>query len=57
LAVAVAAETGTYSVINPMVLAPIIALGIVVPVVIDAVSGGFRSYIEAWAGLKSPPQQ
>jgi hypothetical protein len=47
LAVAVAAETGVYSAIYPLLLAPIIALGIVVPVVIYAMSTGFRAYIEA----------
>ena len=47
LAVVVAAETGAYKAIYPLVLAPIIALGIVVPVIVYAVSKGFRAYIEA----------
>ncbi|MEW6438678.1 MAG: permease [Pseudomonadota bacterium] len=47
LAVIVAAETGLYRAIPPLSLAPIIALGIVVPVVIYAMSRGFRAYIEA----------
>ncbi|MBR1125110.1 permease [Bradyrhizobium lablabi] len=52
LAVAIAAETGVYSAINPFLLAPIIALGIVVPVVVYAMSKGFRAYIEV-IGLRS----
>jgi hypothetical protein len=52
LAVAVAAEAGVYRAIQPLLLAPIIVLGIVVPVVVYAVSDGFRSYIEA-IGLRS----
>jgi len=52
LAVAVAAEAGVYRAISPLLLAGIIALGIVVPVVVYAVSDGFRSYIEA-IGLRS----
>ena len=47
LAVVVAAETGVYSAINPLLLAPIIVLGAVVPVVVYALSDGFRAYIEA----------
>jgi hypothetical protein len=52
LAVAVAAEAGVYRAIQPLLLAPIIVLGIVVPVVVYAVSDGFRAYIEA-IGLRS----
>jgi hypothetical protein len=47
LAVAIAAQTGVYSAIYPLLLAPIIALGIVVPVIAYAMSKGFRAYIEA----------
>ncbi len=47
LAVAVAAEAGIYRAIYPLLLAPIIALGIVVPVIVYAMSRGFRAYIEA----------
>jgi len=47
LAVVVAAETGAYKAIYPLVLAPIIALGIVAPVIVYAMSKGFRAYIEA----------
>jgi hypothetical protein len=47
LAVAIAAETGVYHALPPLLLAPIIALGIVVPVIVYALSGGFRAYIEA----------
>ncbi|MCA1452392.1 permease [Bradyrhizobium sp. BRP22] len=47
LAVAVAAEAGLYGAIYPLLLGPIIVLGIVVPVAIYAVSDGFRSYVEA----------
>jgi hypothetical protein len=46
LAVAVAAQTGVYSAIYPLLLAPIIAFGIVVPVIVYAMSKGFRAYIE-----------
>ena len=52
LAVAVAAETGVYRAVSPLLLAPVIALGIVVPVVVYAISDGFRAYIEA-IGLRS----
>ena len=44
---AVAAETGVYRAIYPLLLAPIIALGIVVPVAVYAMSKGFRAYIKA----------
>jgi hypothetical protein len=47
LAVAVAAQIGVYKAIYPLLLAPIIALGIVVPVIVYAMSKGFRTYIEA----------
>ncbi len=47
LAVAVAAQTGLYGVIPPLMLAPMIALGIVAPVVVYALSAGFRAYVEA----------
>jgi hypothetical protein len=52
LAVAFAAEAGIYRAIPPLILAPIIALGIAIPVVAYAMSGGFRSYIRA-LGLRS----
>jgi hypothetical protein len=47
LAVVVAAETGVYRAISPLLLAPIIVLGVVGPVVVYALSDGFRAYIEA----------
>jgi hypothetical protein len=47
LAVAVCAQTGVYHALPPLLLAPIIALGIVVPVIVYALSSGFRAYIEA----------
>jgi hypothetical protein len=47
LAVAVCARTGVYHALPPLLLAPIIALGIVVPVIVYALSGSFRAYIEA----------
>jgi hypothetical protein len=47
LAVAVCAQTGVYHALPPLLLAPIIALGIIVPVIVYALSGGFRAYIEA----------
>lgn len=46
LAVVAAAETGAFSATYPLLLAPIIALGIVAPVIVYAVSKGFRTYIE-----------
>jgi len=52
LAVAVAAQTGLYGVIPPLLLAPLIALGIVAPVIVYALSAGFRAYIEA-LGLRA----
>ena len=47
LAVAVAAEAGIFRAVYPLLLAPIIALGVVVPVIVYALSDGFRTYIEA----------
>ncbi|QAY96288.1 permease [Methylovirgula ligni] len=47
MAVAIAAETGVYRALPPLLLAPIIALGIVVPIIVYAISDGFRAYIEA----------
>ncbi len=47
LAVAVAAETGVYHALPALLLAPIIAAGIVVPVIVYALSDSFRAYIEA----------
>src|SRR5579875_3983713 len=44
--VAIPAETGVIRAIYPLVLAPIIALGIVVPVMVYAMSKGFRAYVE-----------
>ncbi|MBV8513293.1 MAG: permease [Xanthobacteraceae bacterium] len=52
LGVVVAAQTGLYSAIPPLSLAPLIVLGIVVPVIIYAASKGFRDYIEA-VGLRT----
>jgi hypothetical protein len=51
-AVVVAAETGVYSAIPLLLLAPIIALGLVVPVIVYAMSSGFRAYIET-IGLRA----
>jgi len=50
LAVVVMAETGVYRALT-LSLAPIIALGIIVPVIVYAMSEGFRAYIEA-VGLR-----
>jgi hypothetical protein len=47
LAVVIAAQTGVYRAIDPLVLAPVIALGLVAPVIVYAMSKGFRAYIEA----------
>jgi hypothetical protein len=52
LAVAVAVETGVFSAIYPRLLTPLIGLGIVVPVIVYAMSRGFRAYIEI-IGLRS----
>jgi hypothetical protein len=51
LAVAAAAETGVYQAMPPLLLAPLIALGIVIPVVAYAMSDRFRAYIAA-VGLR-----
>ena len=50
--VAVAAAAGVYRALPAQILAPLIALGIVVPVIVYALSKGFRAYIEA-VGLRS----
>jgi len=47
LAVSVAAETGLYRALPPLLLALLIALGIAVPIVVYAISQGFRAYVEA----------
>ena len=52
LVVAVAAEADVYGHMPPLLIAVVIALGIVVPVVIYGMSDGFRAYIEA-IGLRS----
>lgn len=52
LAVVIAAQTGAYGLLEPRLLAIIIALGIVVPVLVYALSGGFRAYIQA-VGLRA----
>jgi hypothetical protein len=52
LAVATAAETNAFHAIKPRFLPIFIALGIVVPVAVYAVSTGFRAYIQA-IGLRS----
>ncbi|MCA6100534.1 permease [Bradyrhizobium australafricanum] len=52
LAVIVAAETGVYQGVYPVILAGVIALGVVVPVIVYATSSAFRGYIEA-IGLRS----
>jgi hypothetical protein len=52
VAVCVAAETGFYSSIPPLLIAPIIALGIIIPVIVYAMSDRFRAYIAA-IGLRS----
>lgn len=52
LAVVVAAEAGVYRAIYPLWLASLIALGIVAPVVVYALSAGFRAYIAA-IGLRT----
>jgi hypothetical protein len=51
VAVCVAAETGFYSAIPPLLLAPLIALGIAIPVIVYAMSDRFRAYIGA-VGLR-----
>jgi hypothetical protein len=52
VAVCIAAETGVYSSMPALLLAPIIALGIIIPVIVYAVSDRFRAYIAA-IGLRS----
>lgn len=52
LAVAAAAEAGVYHAIYPLWLAGLIALGIAAPVVVYAMSGRFRAYIES-VGLRT----
>jgi hypothetical protein len=52
LAVAVAVESGVFSAIYPRSFSPLIALGIVVPVIGYAMSRGFRAYLEI-VGLRS----
>lgn len=52
LAVAAAAEAGVYRAIYPLWLAGLIALGIVAPVVVYAMSRRFRAYIET-IGLRT----
>ena len=47
VAVAVVTETGIYSGVYPLLLAGVIALGIIVPVIVYATSKAFRGYIEA----------
>ena len=47
LAVATASGTGAYDALPPLLLGLIIALGIVVPVIVYAMSAGLRAYIEA----------
>jgi hypothetical protein len=47
LAVAIAALTGLFSGVYPLLLAGLIALGIILPVVVYALSRSFRDYIEA----------
>ncbi|HZR75983.1 permease [Bradyrhizobium sp.] len=51
LAVAAAAETGVFTSIPPLLIAPLIALGIIMPVIVYAMSDGFRAYIAA-VGLR-----
>ena len=47
LGVAVAAQTGLYRMLYPPLIAPIVALGIIGPMIIYAFSPGFRDYISA----------
>jgi hypothetical protein len=51
LAVVAASETGIYSAMPPLLIAPLIALGIIIPVVVYTMSDGFRAYIAA-VGLR-----
>jgi hypothetical protein len=50
--VIVAAETGVYSAMPALMIAPLIALGIIIPVIVYAVSEAMRAYIAA-IGLRS----
>jgi hypothetical protein len=52
VAVCVAAETGVYAAMSALMIAPLIALGIVIPVIVYAMSERFRAYIAA-IGLRS----
>lgn len=52
LGVVVAAETGVYQSIAPLMIAPIIVLGVVIPVIAYAMSKGFQAYI-ASVGLQT----
>jgi len=45
--VIIAAQTGLFRAISPLLLAPVIALGIIIPVIVYGLSKHFRSYIEA----------
>jgi hypothetical protein len=47
LGVAIAAQTGLFGGVYPLLLAGLIAFGIILPVVAYALSRGFRDYIEA----------
>lgn len=47
LAVITASGTGLYRSLPPLLLASVIALGIMIPVIFYALSKGFRAYIEA----------
>lgn len=47
IGVAIAAETRLFSGVYPLLLAGLIALGIILPIVVYAASRGFRDYIEA----------
>jgi hypothetical protein len=51
LAVVAAAGTGVYSAMPPLLIVPLIALGIIIPVAVYAISDGFRAYIAA-VGLR-----
>jgi hypothetical protein len=44
-AVVVAAQTGFFHSLPPMVLAPLIALGVIIPVIVYALSRSFQAYI------------
>ena len=51
-AVVAGAGTGLFSAIPPLLLAPLIALGIIIPVIVYALSKAFRTYIEL-VGLRA----